>query len=59
MAKSGRAWKLERTVVHHAGKTRSNRYAADDGPKPAPHSRKQYWHSGNNRYQRNPYWPGS
>lgn len=60
MAKSGRAWKLERTVVHHAGKTRSNRYAADDGPKPAPHSRKQYWHSGNNRYQRNPYYrPGS
>jgi hypothetical protein len=60
MAKSGRAWKLERTVVHHAGKTRSNRYAAGDGPEPAPHSRKQYWHSGNNRYQRNPYYrPGS
>ena len=60
MAKSERAWKLERTVVHHAGNTRSNRYAAKDAPKPAPHSRKQYWHSGNNCYQRNPYCrPGS
>jgi hypothetical protein len=60
VAKRGRAWKLERTVVHHGGKTRSNRYATGDGAKPAPHSRKQYWHPGNNRYQRNPYyWPGS
>ena len=60
MAQSGRAWKMDRTVVHRAGKVRSNRYSAGDGPKPAPHSRKQYWHSGNNRYQRNPYYrPGS
>jgi hypothetical protein len=59
-AKSGRAWKLERTVVHSRGKTRSNRYSSGDGPKPAPHTRKQYWHPGNGRYQRNPYYdPGA
>ena len=61
MAKRGRAWKLERAVVHRPGKgPRSNRYAGGDGPKPAPHSRKQYWHPGNQRYQRNPYYrPGA
>jgi hypothetical protein len=52
---------MERTVVHRAGKApRSNRYAPGDGAKPAPHSRKQYWHPANGRYQRNPYYrPGS
>jgi hypothetical protein len=61
MAKSGRAWKLERTVVHKkGGGTRSNRYSSNDGPKPAPHSRKQYWHPGNERYQKNPHYrPGT
>ena len=61
MAKRGRAWKLERAAVHQAGKApRTNRYASGDGPKPAPHSRKQYWHPGNQRYQRNPYYrPGA
>jgi hypothetical protein len=57
MARRGRAWKLERTVVHRKGrKSRSNRYSRNDGPKPAPRTRKQYWHSGNRRYQRNPWY---
>lgn len=56
MTKKGRAWKLERAVVHTRKGTRSNRYAKGDGPKPAPHSRKQYWHPGNQRYQRNPFY---
>lgn len=57
MAQRGRAWKIDRTVVHkRGGKPRSNRYSSTDGPKPAPHTRKQYWHPGNNRYQRNPYY---
>lgn len=55
-AKSGRAWKMERTVVHTPKGPRSNRYAPNDGPKPAPHTRKQYWHPGNERYQRNPHY---
>ena len=60
MAKRGRAWKLERTVVHRAGRpARSNRYASSDGPKPKPHSRKQYWHPGNGRYQKNPHYRAS
>ena len=61
MAKRGRAWKLERAVVHRPGRApRSNRYTRGDGPKPAPHSRKQYWHPRNQRYQRNPnYRPGA
>lgn len=61
MAKRGRAWKLERTMVHRPGKSpRSNRYAPGDGPKPKPHSRKQYWHPGNGRYQKNPHYrPGA
>lgn len=54
--KSGRAWKMERTVVHTKSGPRSNRYAKSDGPKPAPHTRKQYWHPGNNRYQTNPHY---
>ena len=54
MAKRGRSWKLERAVVRRAGKTRSNRYSKSDGAKPAPHPRKQYWHPGNGRYQKNP-----
>ena len=54
-AKRGRAWKLERAVVHRRdGSTRSNRYTASDGPKPKPHTRKMYWHPGNGRLQRNP-----
>jgi hypothetical protein len=56
MAQKGRAWKMDRTVVHQGGKTRSNRYSGGDGPKPPPHTRKQYWHPGNGRYQRNPYY---
>jgi hypothetical protein len=60
MAKRGRAWKLERTVVHRRGRpARSNRYASGDGPKPKPHSRKQYWHPGNGRYQKNPHYRAS
>ncbi len=56
-AKSGRAWKLERAVVHRSnGTTRSNRYSKSDGPKPAPGTRRQYWHPGNGRYQRNPHY---
>jgi len=47
---------MERTVVHTPKGPRSNRYAPNDGPKPAPHTRKQYWHSGNERYQRNPHY---
>jgi hypothetical protein len=59
MRQRGRAWKLDRTAVHRGGKTRSNRYTKSDGPKPAPHSRKHYWHPGNGRYQRNPHYrPG-
>jgi hypothetical protein len=42
MAQSGRSWKLDRAVVHRNGTTRSNRYSPSDGPKPRPHSRKQY-----------------
>jgi hypothetical protein len=45
-----------RLGVHPAGKTRINRYTASDGPTQAPHSHKQYWHPGNGRYQRNPYY---
>jgi hypothetical protein len=56
-AKRGRAWKLERAVVHRrSGSTRSNRYSAGDGPKPKPHTRKMYWHPGNGRLQRNPHY---
>lgn len=38
MAKRGRAWKLERTVVHKSdGTTRSNRYSdSDRGKRPRP-----------------------
>ena len=57
MAQRGRAWKMDRTVVHRSdGTTKSNRYTKGDGPKPAPHTRKQYWHPGNDRYQRNPHY---
>lgn len=57
MAQKGRSWKMDRTVVHKSdGTTRSNRYTPSDGPKPAPHTRKQYWHPGNNRYQKNPHY---
>lgn len=61
VVKRGRAWKLERAVVHkRGGGTRSNRYSRGDGPKPKPHSRKTYWHPGNGRLQRNPYYkPGA
>ena len=60
MAQRGRAWKMDRAAVHRDGKTTSNRYSRTDGPKPAPHSRKQYWHPGNGRYQRNPWYrPGA
>jgi hypothetical protein len=57
MAKKGRAWKMERTVVHKkGGGTRSNRYSDSDfEKKPPPGSRKQYWHPSNNRYQKNPH----
>jgi hypothetical protein len=59
MAKRGRAWKLERTVVHRKGAPpRSNRYRPGEGPRPAAGSRQFYWHPGNNRYQRNPYYRG-
>ena len=47
---------MDRTVVHRGGKTTATRYSADDAPKPAPHARKQYWHPGSGRYQRNPYY---
>ena len=59
--KRGRAWKLERAVVHkRGGGTRSNRYSHGDGPEPKPHSRKMYWHPGNGRLQRNPHYkPGA
>jgi hypothetical protein len=60
MAQSGRSWKLDRAVVHRNGKARSNRYSPSDGPRPRPHSRKQYWHPGNKRFQRNPFYrPGA
>lgn len=55
-AKKGRAWKLERAVVHGRNGTRSNRYSSSDGPRPKPHTRKMYWHPGNGRLQRNPYY---
>jgi hypothetical protein len=59
MAKRGRAWKLERTVVHRKGRApRSNRYRPGEGPRPAAGTRRFYWHPGNNRYQRNPYYRG-
>ncbi len=60
MAKRGRAWKLDRTVVHKQdGGTRSNRYSkSDSSQKPEPGTRKQYWHAGNNRYQKNPHYKG-
>lgn len=60
MPKRGRAWKMERTVVHKkGGGTRSNRYSgSDSGKKPAPGTRKQYWHAGNGRYQKNPHYKG-
>lgn len=41
-------------AVHRGGKVRSNRYSANDGPRPAPHTRKQYWHPGNGRYPAKP-----
>jgi len=56
MAQRGRAWKIDRAAVHRGGTTRSNRYSSGDGPKPAPGTRKQYWHPGNGRYQRNPHY---
>lgn len=62
MAKRGRAWKLERTVVHYRCRpARSNRCASGDGPKPKPkpHSRKQYLHPGNGRHQKNPHYRAS
>lgn len=61
MGKRGRAWKLERTVVHKSdGTTRSNRYSdSDRGKRPRPGTRKQYWHPGNDRYQKNPHYRGS
>ena len=49
---------MDRTVVHRGSKTRSNRYRPGDGPQPKPGTRKQYWHPGNQRYQRNPYYRG-
>lgn len=60
MAKKGRAWKMERTSVSkRGGGTRSNRYSkSDSSPKPSPGTRKQYWHPGNNRYQKNPHYRG-
>lgn len=60
MAKKGRAWKMERTSVRtNGGTTRSNRYSkSDSSAKPEPGTRKQYWHPGNNRYQKNPYFKG-
>lgn len=58
MPKKGRAWKMERTSVRKSdGSTRSNRYSnSDSSKKPAPGTRKQYWHPGNNRYQKNPHY---
>jgi hypothetical protein len=58
MAKKGQAWKMERTSVNKRdGGTRSNRYSkSDSSPKPPPRTKKQYWHSGKNRYQRNPHY---
>lgn len=60
MVKKGRAWKMERAVVKKSdGTTRSNRYSGSDSkPRPEPGTRKQYWHPGNNRYQKNPNYNG-
>lgn len=55
MAKQGRAWKLERAVVHRTdGMTRSHRYSKNDGPRPLAGTRKQYWHPGNQRLSTQP-----
>ena len=58
MAKKGQAWKMERTSVNKRdGGTRDNRYSkGDSSPKPPSRTKKQYWHSGNNRYQKNPHY---
>jgi hypothetical protein len=59
MSKKGRAWTLERAVVHlPGGSTRSNRYRPGEGRRPAPGTRKFYWHPGNRRLQRNPFYRG-
>jgi hypothetical protein len=52
MAKSGRAWKLERASVHVKGKSRprSNKYSnSDPTERPAPHTRQKVWVGGYTR----------
>ena len=52
MAKSGRAWKMERASVNVKGKSRprSNKYSgSDSAKKPAPYSRARVWVGGYTR----------
>lgn len=69
MAKSGRAWKLERASVSIKGKSRprSNKYSnSDSSRKPAPGTRKKFWVGGHmlngsyvkGHYRRNPHYRG-